>query len=144
MVQPVAAGICFVTDDGRVLLLKRAGTPHTGTWAFPGGSIEAGETPEQAARREVREECGYDYTGPLLPLDINDQGFQGFAAQVPVFTPTLNDEHSEATWATFDKLPAPLIPGFAVQSSPGPYTDLLMRVYEVGGLLQTLIKRMRK
>jgi ADP-ribose pyrophosphatase YjhB (NUDIX family) len=144
MVQPVAAGICFITDDGRVLLLKRAGSPHTGTWAYPGGGIEAGETPEQAARREVREECGYDYTGPLLPLGINEQGFQGFAALVPAFTPTLNDEHSESTWAPFDKLPTPLIPGMAVQSAPAPYTDVLMLVYEVVGLLQTVTKRLCK
>jgi ADP-ribose pyrophosphatase YjhB (NUDIX family) len=100
-----------VSDGGRVLLMKRAGNPHKGTWAYPGGSIEPGETAEQAARREVREECGYDYTGPLMPLGVNDQGFQGFAARVPEFAPSMNAEHSAATWASFDRLPSPRIPG---------------------------------
>lgn len=116
--KPTAAGICFLTGDGRVLLMRRAGDPQRGTWAYPGGKIEDGETAEQAARREVREECGYDYTGPLMPLGVNARGFQGFAAQVEPFAPELNDEHDAAQWASFDKLPSPLIDGFQAQSTP--------------------------
>jgi ADP-ribose pyrophosphatase YjhB (NUDIX family) len=117
VVTPVAAGICFIAG-GRVLLMRRAGNPHKGTWAYPGGKIETDETPEQAARREVREECGYDYTGPLLPLGTNQNGFQGFAAKVEPFAPEINEEHDAVQWASFDKLPSPLLPGMLQQSTP--------------------------
>jgi ADP-ribose pyrophosphatase YjhB (NUDIX family) len=41
-----------------VLLVERARGPSEGLWSLPGGSIEAGETAEDAARREAREETG--------------------------------------------------------------------------------------
>jgi len=43
-----------------VLLVRRAPAPARGAWDTPGGFIEAGETVEQAARRETREELGID------------------------------------------------------------------------------------
>lgn len=113
MAAPRAAGILFV-QDGRVLLLKRADSAQDapGTWAFPGGGIEAGETPEAAARRELQEECGYTYDGPLELLYTSPDGFTCFGA-VAGFAPQLNDEHTAAQWASFDKLPQPLHPGMA-------------------------------
>src|SRR5512147_2160091 len=43
-----------------LLLTRRAGSlrAHAGQWALPGGRIDEGETPEQAALRELREEVG--------------------------------------------------------------------------------------
>lgn len=115
MAAPRAAGILFV-NDGCVLLLKRSEDAEDapGTWGFPGGSIEAGETPEAAARREMLEECGYAYEGPLAPLYTSADGFQCFGAAVAHPTvPKLNDEHTAAQWASFDDLPKPLHPGMA-------------------------------
>ncbi|HHZ08835.1 MAG TPA: NUDIX domain-containing protein [Rhizobiales bacterium] len=43
---------------GRVLLVRRGRAPSRGLYAFPGGRIEAGETAEAAARRELQEETG--------------------------------------------------------------------------------------
>jgi ADP-ribose pyrophosphatase YjhB (NUDIX family) len=43
-----------------VLLIKRAHPPSKGRWSIPGGAIELGETLHEAARREVREECGVE------------------------------------------------------------------------------------
>jgi predicted NUDIX family NTP pyrophosphohydrolase len=39
-----------------------------GAWAIPKGLVEAGETPEQAARREFQEELGFPAEGDLMPL----------------------------------------------------------------------------
>jgi 8-oxo-dGTP diphosphatase len=47
-----------VIRDGRVLVGRRRGSHGCGTWAFPGGKVEAGESPEQAVRRELTEETG--------------------------------------------------------------------------------------
>ena len=51
------AGGCIFNKNGEVLLQKRA---DCNKWGFPGGAIELGETPEMAAKREVKEETGLD------------------------------------------------------------------------------------
>ena len=58
-----AAGIAVrAADTGRVLMLQRAGDPrrdeHAGKWEFPGGRLNDGEHPHDAARREWQEEMG--------------------------------------------------------------------------------------
>jgi 8-oxo-dGTP diphosphatase len=47
-----------VRDQNRFLLVKRGRAPSKDFWAFPGGKLEAGETLDQAARRELHEETG--------------------------------------------------------------------------------------
>lgn len=62
-----AAGVLFSDDAGRVMLVEPT---YKETWEIPGGYIETGETPAQAAAREVREELGLDIVvGPLLVAD---------------------------------------------------------------------------
>ena|SRR5919109_2351377 len=53
--KPVAAAIP-VTPAGEIILLRRAFDPGRDLWTFPGGFVDLGETVEQAAHREVREE----------------------------------------------------------------------------------------
>jgi len=57
---PLVACVGAVVHDaaGRLLLIRRGHAPHAGLWSLPGGRVEAGETSEQAVRREVREETG--------------------------------------------------------------------------------------
>jgi 8-oxo-dGTP diphosphatase len=55
-------GACALVDpDGRVLIAQRPeGKPLAGKWEFPGGKVEAGESPEAAVVRELREELGVE------------------------------------------------------------------------------------
>jgi 8-oxo-dGTP diphosphatase len=49
-----------VLQEGRVLLIQRGKEPLRGRWVVPGGTVEWGETLEQAVVREVREETGLE------------------------------------------------------------------------------------
>jgi ADP-ribose pyrophosphatase YjhB (NUDIX family) len=53
--KPVAAAIP-VTQTNRIILLRRAFEPGKDLWTFPGGFVDLGETVEEAARREAKEE----------------------------------------------------------------------------------------
>ena len=54
----VAVGILLRDDDALLLTSRPDGKPYAGYWEFPGGKLEAGETVEQALRRELNEELG--------------------------------------------------------------------------------------
>src|SRR5271165_3159486 len=113
----IAAGIIFVSPDGEVLLLKRAGEEgvdnFVGHWALPGGGAEVGETPEQCADREAAEELGG--TAPvgrkrLVDRKVTPNGmvFHTFAQAVDTkFSPKLNEEHSAFGWFPLNALPGP-------------------------------------
>ena len=61
------AGAIFHDADGKVLLVKPS---YRDTWQFPGGGLEHGEYPFQAAAREVSEEIGLELrSGRLLAVD---------------------------------------------------------------------------
>ncbi len=66
-VNPKVVAAVLPLHEGQVLLLRRAIQPRTGTWVFPGGFVEWGETTQQAAAREAAEEVGVALeVGPLL------------------------------------------------------------------------------
>lgn len=53
------AAYAVVTDEDDRILLARWTEGRRAAWTMPGGGLEAGEDPEEAVRREVREETGY-------------------------------------------------------------------------------------
>ena len=63
---PRLAVSCVVLRDQAVLLVRRARAPAKGWWAFPGGSVMAGERVEHAVRREVLEETALRVGKPRL------------------------------------------------------------------------------
>lgn len=56
--NPVPAAGVILVRDGCVLLVRRKFEPRAGWWCLPAGFMEAGETPEQSAVRELQEETG--------------------------------------------------------------------------------------
>ena len=72
---------CALIDrDGRILLATRPdGKDMAGLWEFPGGKIEAGETPEAALIRELDEELGVDtHASCLAPLSFVTHAYEDF------------------------------------------------------------------
>lgn len=63
----LVAAAALVDTDGRVLVQQRPpGKPMAGLWEFPGGKVEAGETPDAALIRELGEELGIDVEAACL------------------------------------------------------------------------------
>lgn len=81
------AAAALIDRDGRVLLAERpAGKSFAGTFEFPGGKIEAGETPEAALVRELSEELGIDtQESCLAPLTFVSHRYDDFHLVMQVF-----------------------------------------------------------
>ncbi|PTQ74566.1 NUDIX hydrolase [Celeribacter persicus] len=56
--QPKLAVLAVCQRDGKFLMVERGKDPARGTWGFPGGHVEFGETLAEAAARELEEETG--------------------------------------------------------------------------------------
>lgn len=93
-----------IVKDGKVLCAKRGdGKSLAGYWEFPGGKIEAGETPRQALRREIEEEllCEIDVDKEICTSDyLYDFGrveLTTFLCHLIEGTPVLT-EHERIEW----------------------------------------------
>ena len=70
----VAVGILLREDGAMLLSTRPTGKPYAGYWEFPGGKIEAGETVEQALRRELIEELGVTI-GPVEAWKVTEHDY---------------------------------------------------------------------
>jgi len=81
----VAAAL--VDSDDRVLIAQRpAGKTLAGLWEFPGGKLEAGERPEEALIRELREELGVAVKPACLaPFSFASHAYDDFHLLMPLY-----------------------------------------------------------
>jgi 8-oxo-dGTP diphosphatase len=87
-VKIITVAACALVDsDGRVLLAQRPeGKPMAGLWEFPGGKVEAGETPEQTLIRELEEELGIVVKEACLaPLTFASHSYPEFHLLMPLY-----------------------------------------------------------
>ena len=120
MEQPnarVGIGV-FVFKDGKFLMQKRQESHGEGTWSLPGGHLEFGESFEETARREVKEESNLNIKNVRFGAVTNDLFEEEGKHYVTIWM--LSDwdsgqvENREPnkctaqTWNTFDDLPKPL------------------------------------
>lgn len=110
--MPHAAGLLVrALDTRRFLFLLET----DGYWNVPGGSIEPGERPKEAALREFVEETGFHGRISIGARAANLDGYWLYGAEVQrEFLPMLGDEHLDFCWATLRKMPSPHHPSLSL------------------------------
>jgi len=83
----LVSAVALVDADGRILLAQRPeGKSLAGLWEFPGGKVEAGETPEAALIRELQEELDINtWQSCLAPLTFASHSYEDFHLLMPLF-----------------------------------------------------------
>ena len=114
--RPLVGVGAIVIKDGRVLLVKRGIAPSKGLWAIPGGSVELGETLQEAAEREIMEETGLAIRAvkPVYTFDFIERDDSGkirfhftivdIMADYISGTPKGADDALEARWVSPEEL----------------------------------------
>lgn len=120
----IVKSIIFNRDIGRVLLIQRSGNDSIGanTWENAGGNVEYGETPEEAIKREIREETGITEIiierVAYVTLVNTEEPYLiiAYLCEAKTEAVTLSNEHQAFIWADKDEcrnmLPKAIIDDF--------------------------------
>ncbi|MFK0045494.1 NUDIX hydrolase [Streptomyces sp. NPDC090741] len=109
--QPPRVSMAVIASEGRVLMIRRRQREGRLSWALPGGGIEAGETPEQAAVREVAEETALEVKAvrvigqrihPDSGADMTYVACEAVAGEARVEDA---EELAEVAWVLLDEIP---------------------------------------
>lgn len=130
--MPAAAVLLERRDEGAaepsVLLLRRAVEPGLGAWDLPAGFLDPGESFEQGARREAREEAGIDVVLTSLSGVYHSPAVNAvtvvYRAQAvePDATVTIDDESSDHAWVRRSAVPG-WLPRMAFASMAAALAD---------------------
>jgi mutator protein MutT len=96
----------IVRRGDKILIMKRAMGLLSGAWYFPGGQLEEGESPEEGARREIREETALEVQDMRLfrawhyrpAKHAAAVGITFTASVLPGTEPQINEEHTATRW----------------------------------------------
>jgi 8-oxo-dGTP diphosphatase len=101
--------------DVKVLLIRRGLDPYKGKWAFPGGFLRPGESPDDCARRELQEEAGLSriYLEQLYTFGRPDRDPREHVVTIAYFAlvnlieypPIAATDADDAAWFPFDEVP---------------------------------------
>jgi len=110
--QPTEKGtLCFVMQNGRILLIRKKRGLGSGKINGPGGRLEPGETALQAAIRETQEEVGVTPTGMEQIGEMHFHFLDGYKLHVTVFAASgcygnlIETDEADPIWTDMDKIP---------------------------------------
>src|SRR5215210_2443210 len=116
--EPKVGVAIVITKDDQVLLMKRKGVHGKETWSTPGGHLDFGETPEQCAAREAKEEVGLDVVDIRFLAVTNDIFEISERHYLTIWMEgksisndpliAAENEVEEIGWYAWDALPSPL------------------------------------
>lgn len=136
--RPILAVGTIVVRDGRVLLARRGKMPGLGKWSVPGGAVDAGESLEDAARREIREECGIEVeltdTTEVIQRITRDEASRvkfhyvivDYVARWKAGEPCPSEEASEVRWVRPEEFEA-------LDMTPGS-AEVILRMLRKAGI----------
>jgi len=96
------AVVVILNSNDEVLILQRSPGDYwcAGMWGYPGGKIDPGETPEEAAIRETKEEANLDVTG-LVPITLQlDRPLGMYYTRSYSGTIKIDFEHTDWVWVS--------------------------------------------
>lgn len=98
-----------IMKEGKVFATQRGYGEFKDGWEFPGGKVEAGESPEEALRREIREELEVEVNVDEL-IDTIEYDYPAFHLSMKCYACTIAGgsphllEHEAARWLSADQL----------------------------------------